>query len=226
MEGVLAATTALVPVLAQTDSVQTTCHACIVRLGLLFKSAVCANRHFVDYAVRGSHYCSSLVVSPRHAITMNDANTAVLYAHAMQANCKSGSTSQDPSLCEFNFTRVPNQPGLLLPSVDQASPAAARPYDPARARYGGRPPTLCAVLSHERSLTGPANAPTANAVAAGVTALPTEPFCGQQQSLNYTLSFDGIECGTDYNFTAQATATPVGQGTTPSSAQLAFNVSC
>lgn len=145
----------------------------------------------------------------------------------MQASCKAGADSKDGSRCVFNLTELPYQPGLLLPVVSQLQPTAAVPYNPASARFGGRPATRCAVLTQDRSLDALDDEATeAKAVATGETILPTEPFCGMQQSLNYTLTFDNVECGSTYNFTASATASPVGSDVLPVSTDLVFDVSC
>lgn len=144
----------------------------------------------------------------------------------LQVNCKTAPDSKDASRCLLNFTRLPPLPGLLLPSADQVQPGAAQPYDLARARYGGRPVPQCAVLSEQRSLEPLEGAPAAEVSVAGASALSSEPFCGLEQSRNYTLSFGSIECGNLYAFTTSAAAKPVSPGLPEGTADLAFDVTC
>lgn len=151
---------------------------------------------------------------------------AVLWC-VLQANCKSANDSKDMSRCILNLTRLPYIPGFFLISVDGVQPAAAQPYDLARARFGGRPAPECAVLSEDRTVAAlDEGVKTPNAVATGAAALPTGPFCGMQFVRNYTLTFEGMDCENAYAFNATATATPVSTGAKPVSGQLAFDVIC
>ena len=145
---------------------------------------------------------------------------------SLQVNCKTAPDSKDASRGIFNFTRLPALPVMLLPLVDQAQPAAAQPYDIAAARYGGRPVPLCAVLSEARGLEPLDGAPAAEVAVVGAAALPTEPFCGAQQTRSYTVSFAGIECGDLYAFTTSAAAKPVTPGVPEAKADLAVDVTC
>jgi hypothetical protein len=146
----------------------------------------------------------------------------------LQVNCKTAPNSKDASRCVFNFTRVLPLPGLLLTTADQVQPTAAQPYDLARARYGGRPVPLCAVLSEMRSLEPLEGAPAAQVAATGASALSSDPFCGLEQSRNYTLTFSGVECGSGnvYAFATSAAAKPVTPGMPEVKADLAFDVTC
>lgn len=150
------------------------------------------------------------------------------YVCASQVNCKAAPNVKDVSRCLFNFTKLPYLPGLLLPIVDQAKPAAAQPYDLARARFGGRPVPQCAVLTEERVMEAlDKGTPAAEAVATGAAApLSTAPFCGMELTRNYTLTFKNVECGSAYAFTASATATTDVAGAVPVTADLSFDVTC
>lgn len=144
----------------------------------------------------------------------------------LQVALKTATDSKDVSRGVFNLTKLAHAPGLLLASVDQAEPAAAQPYDLARARWGGRSVPECAVLSEDRTLEAlDDEAPAADAVVTGESVvLPSTPFCGTQLVRNYTLAFESVECESVYGFTATATATPVGSGAKPVSAELFFDV--
>jgi hypothetical protein len=146
----------------------------------------------------------------------------------LQVNLKTAADNKDVSRGTFNLSKLPFVPGLLLASVDQATPAAAQPYDLAHARWGGRSALDCAVLSEDRTLEAlDDESPAADAVVTGaVTPLPSAPFCGAQLVRNYTLSFENLKCESVYAFTATAGATPVGVGAKPVSGELSFDVTC
>lgn len=146
-----------------------------------------------------------------------------------QANCKPNPEVKDASRCVFNFTGLTMAPGMLLASVDQAKPAAALPYDIGRAKYALtsiRSGATCAVLTQQRVLEPLDGAPKAEVQATGAAALPTEPFCDTLLSRNTTISFDGIECGEMYAFTARAEAAPAVPGAAAVATEVAFNVTC
>lgn len=147
---------------------------------------------------------------------------------ALQVSLKTATDSKDVSRGVFNLTKLAHAPGLLLASVDQAAPAAAQPYDLARARWGGRYVPECAVLSEDRTLEALDEAvPAADAVVTGnSSALPSTPFCGTLLVRNYTLTFENVKCESVYMFTATASATPVGAGAKPVSGELSFDVTC
>lgn len=160
----------------------------------------------------------------------------------LQAKCKPQVDTKNGSTCVFNLTRIQLQPGLLLPIVSEATPAEALPYDPARARLGVRSPPNCALLALNYSIkasdvdTGTETDNDAGAAAevkallSPQPSLPTGPFCELQKTVNFTLTFDGVECGNLYNFTATASATPTREAleseSRPVKADLAFEVTC
>jgi hypothetical protein len=143
--------------------------------------------------------------------------------------CRAAADNPTTARCRFEFTGLPLAPGLLLPAVDGARPAAATAYDPARARWGLKPPApLCARLSEEhtiKALDGGTQARVATQGAAAPLA-GGEPFCGMQRQSNLTLSFAQVECGKSYVFNSRAVAAPTTAGAPPVAAELAFNVTC
>lgn len=162
------------------------------------------------------HLACVLLVGPPKPLRLRGCHPC-----SLQADCKSATS------CVFNFTQLPYLPGLVLALTDSGQPAAAVPYDLARARFSGRPAPLCAVLSEERTLEALDGAPEAKTVATGAaTPLTAEPFCGPQQSRNYTVKFEGMECGAAYAFNSRATATPVGQAAANVTAEVSFEVTC
>jgi hypothetical protein len=83
------------------------------------------------------------------------------------------------------------------------------------------------VLSEERVLEALDGAPEAKAVATGAAApLSADPFCGLRQARNYTVKFEGMECGRSYFFTSRAAVTPVGQAAANVTAEVSFDVTC